>query len=151
MHHWIVRLLNLFSNLFSNRRPQADRMLDMGFEPQLRQIADGLPPPPCETSAPGDQTRQTLMFSATWPKEIRQLSNDFLSNPIRISVGNSEELVANTDITQHVHLHSAMDTKLEHAAELVRTMEEQCKAQGMGNARSSRACHTVIFVNKKVH
>jgi ATP-dependent RNA helicase DDX5/DBP2 len=41
---------------------EADRMLDMGFEPQLREIADEV--------APSAEGRQTLMFSATWPKEV---------------------------------------------------------------------------------
>ena len=40
---------------------EADRMLDLGFEPQLRQIVDRIRP-----------DRQTLMFSATWPKEVRE-------------------------------------------------------------------------------
>ena len=42
---------------------EADRMLDMGFEPQLRELSEMMPE--------AGERRQTLMFSATWPKEVR--------------------------------------------------------------------------------
>jgi len=57
---------------------EADRMLDMGFEPQIRQIVGQSP-------CPGD--RQTLMFSATFPKSIQRLAEDFLYGFIFLKVG----------------------------------------------------------------
>lgn len=55
-------------------------MLDMGFEPQIRHIIENRDMPP--TGA-----RQTLMFSATFPKNIQELASDFLSNYIFLAVG----------------------------------------------------------------
>lgn len=73
---------------------EADRMLDMGFEPQVRAICGQIRP-----------DRQTLMFSATWPREIQALAASFQRNWIRINVG-STELQANRDVTQHFILTS---------------------------------------------
>lgn len=47
--------------------------------------------------------RQTLMFSATWPKEIRRLANDFLTDPVFLNIG-SLELAANHNIKQLVEV-----------------------------------------------
>ncbi|CCW72091.1 unnamed protein product [Phytomonas sp. Hart1] len=71
---------------------EADRMLDMGFEDQVRKICSQIR---------GD--RQTVMFSATWPVEIRNLAATFQRDFIRVHVG-SEELAANKDVRQHVML-----------------------------------------------
>lgn len=67
---------------------EADRMLDMGFELQIRKIIEQIRP-----------DRQTLMWSATWPKEVQQLASEFLKDYIQINVG-SLQLSANHNILQ---------------------------------------------------
>ena len=59
---------------------EADRMLDMGFEHQIRRIVQG-------EDMPGIHERQTLMFSATFPRDIQILAKDFLKDYIFLSVG----------------------------------------------------------------
>jgi ATP-dependent RNA helicase DDX5/DBP2 len=48
--------------------------------------------------------RQTLFYTATWPKEVRKLASEFLSNPCIVYIGNTDTLVANKDVTQIVHV-----------------------------------------------
>lgn len=64
----------------------------MGFEPQIRKIVSQIRP-----------DRQTLMWSATWPKEVQKMASDFLHDPYEVHVG-SLDLRANDMIAQHVHV-----------------------------------------------
>jgi len=88
--------------------------LDMGFEPQIRKIVEQIRP-----------DRQTLMWSATWPKEVRNLAEDFLKDYIQLNVG-SLSLAANHNILQIVDVCQEMekDTKLRQLLEEIMAEKE---------------------------
>ncbi|XP_056020030.1 ATP-dependent RNA helicase DDX4-like isoform X3 [Ostrea edulis] len=73
---------------------EADRMLDMGFGPDIRKIVEELGTPP-------KSERQTLMFSATFPEEIQKMAGDFLNDYLFLTVGRVGG--ACTDVTQCVY------------------------------------------------
>lgn len=79
---------------------EADRMLDKGFEDDIMEIIGQMP---------GSKKRQTAMFTATWPKSIRELAATFTIDPVRIMIGRTEtedlgELRANPKIKQSVEV-----------------------------------------------
>ena len=79
---------------------EADRMLDKGFEDDIKEIVGQMP---------SSKKRQTAMFTATWPKSIRELAATFMVEPVRITIGRTDaedsgELKANPRIKQSVEV-----------------------------------------------
>jgi len=86
---------------------EADRMLDMGFSRDMENIASFLP-----------RQRQTMMWSATWPREVQALASNYLA-PERalIRVGDGGQMV-NKNITQHVFYAQHDDERMSKLAKL---------------------------------
>ncbi|XP_068071881.1 probable ATP-dependent RNA helicase DDX46 isoform X2 [Danio rerio] len=102
---------------------EADRMFDMGFEPQVMRIVDNVRP-----------DRQTVMFSATFPRTMEALARRILSKPVEVQVGGRS--VVCSDVEQHVIV-------IEEEKKFLKLLEILGHYQEKGSV--------IIFVDKQEH
>jgi superfamily II DNA/RNA helicase len=98
---------------------EADRMLEIGFAPQLNEILRFLP-----------KARQTLFFSATFPPDIQRLASKYLKDPVRVTVGQVSQ-------------------PADHIDQAVRQVNQSAKNQVLQEELNSREGSVLIFARTK--
>ncbi|WP_019988839.1 DEAD/DEAH box helicase [Rudanella lutea] len=114
---------------------EADKMMDMGFMPQIRKILEVIP-----------RKRQNLLFSATFPEKVERLSAEFLEAPVRVEV--TPQATAAEMVTQTLYEVPNFRTKISLLEELV---EREAFERGIVFTRSKTTAENVYkFLQRKV-
>jgi ATP-dependent RNA helicase DDX5/DBP2 len=125
---------------------EADRMLDMGFEPDLRKINGMI-----------NKDRQTALWSATWPKSVEKLAKDLCSgggfNPVHINIGDLSNtgLKANKAIKQNIIMVRDMYEKNEKLGAILSNPENGNGRKIIVFAGTKRSCDNLAWeINNKI-
>merc|ERR1712151_726798 len=86
-------------------------MLDMGFEPQIKEILDRVP-----------WERQTSMFTATWPRECRDLARKYINDPVQVQIG-ANDITTNENIEQHIEVCANDKEKMDTLKTILEKLE----------------------------
>jgi len=110
---------------------EADRMLDMGFAPQLNRILQAVP-----------EVRQTMLFSATMEPDMNRLAARYLRHPVRVAVGTVSQAAVNV-------LQSAIETTAKQKNELLLNELNKCKGSVLIFVRTqARTDRVARFLNE---
>lgn len=114
---------------------EADRMMDMGFMPQLRRIFEVIP-----------SKRQNLLFSATFPEKVERLANEFLEFPIRVEV--TPQATVAKRVSQELYFVPNFLTKINFLEHLLQNKEEFTRV--MIFTRTKEAADNILkFIDRR--
>lgn len=104
---------------------EADRMIDLGFEPAVKTILDSLPASNQKPMEPTSSSllsqrlkyRQTMMFTATWPREIEKIASQYLRDPGIVTIGNVNQ--ATDRVEQRVEFVAGEESRLKRLVQIL--------------------------------
>mmetsp|Transcript_3853 Transcript_3853/g.6480 ORF Transcript_3853/g.6480 Transcript_3853/m.6480 type:complete len:486 (+) Transcript_3853:109-1566(+) len=116
---------------------EADRMLDMGFEPEIAKILGETP-----------EDRQTLLFTATWPKAVKKIAAKYLKEDyVHVNVGDTEDLAANKAVSQEF-FEIGDEDKEEKLWRILDVMTDDAKVIVFGNTKRRVDALTKAFIGR---
>ena len=108
---------------------EADRMLDKGFEEDIKQILGACPP---------IEQRQTLMFTATWPQSVQSLASTFMIEPVKITIGSGGKETANGEVELQANMRITQKVEVVEPRDKEFRLLQILKQYQQGKARNDR-------------